>query len=254
MWRKVWVSFGFRIDDVIESHPAKYTALGWVQSAIAEKNGEKTTLVDRASSMTAAPAPIWKESGITRTPRRAFLRKVRRSEEGTSSESAALTSAWCLGPNLAAAATIASPRVRSALGPAVRNMVATRAEDALRAETRGATPVARVAEAIVAAIFFSLPSRKREGVCVACKRSQQARVELCLEGSEMRCLVVIHLSCEPHNSQATSFFFVFQRWATWPHENAPICQKIKPITSKNGQNKNFRLWGQTLFCLALPPL
>jgi len=56
---------------------------------------------------------------------------------------------------LPAAATIASPSVRSALGPAVRNMVATRDDALERAPTRGAAPVARrFAEARVADILI----------------------------------------------------------------------------------------------------
>jgi len=61
-----------------------------------------------------------------------------------------------LAPNLPAAATIASPSFFSALGPAERNMVATRAA-ASREATRGATPVARrFAEAMVADIWIGL--------------------------------------------------------------------------------------------------
>jgi len=91
-----------------------------------------------------------------RTPSSAFLRNSRRTPEGASSERAALTSIWCLAPNLPAAATIASPSFFSALGPAERNMVATRAE-ASREATRGATPVARrFAEAMVADIWIGL--------------------------------------------------------------------------------------------------
>jgi len=68
---------------------------------------------------------------------------------------AALTSIWCLAPNLPAAATIASPSLRSASGPAVRNMVATRDDALERATTRGAAPVARrFAEAMVADILI----------------------------------------------------------------------------------------------------
>ena len=89
------------------------------------------------------------------TPRSAFLRNARRSVEGASSERAALTSIWCLAPNLPAAATMASPSLRSASGPAERNMVATRDCALERATTRGAEPVARTfAEAMVADILI----------------------------------------------------------------------------------------------------
>ena len=98
---------------------------------------------------------IVRGSARARTPRSAFLRNARRSGAGASSLRAALTSIWCLAPNLPAAATIASPSLRSASGPAVRNMVATRDDALERATTRGAAPVARrFAEAMVADILI----------------------------------------------------------------------------------------------------